>query len=54
MKPPPDMPTPNPRPFKPRLVLISGEGGGLRASLPPNRILGSEPRVVGGFRLTDR
>jgi len=54
MKPPPDMQTPHPRPAKPRLVLISGDGDGLRASLPPNRILGSEPRMVGGFRLTDR
>jgi len=54
MNPPPDMPAPAPLPAKPRLVLISGEGGDLSASLPPNRILGSEPRVVGGFRLTDR
>jgi hypothetical protein len=37
-----------------RLVLISGEGAGGSASAPPLRIVDSEPRLQGGFRLTDR
>jgi hypothetical protein len=38
-----------------RLVLISNGAPQLSAAaLPPLRIVGSEPRVSGGFCLTDR
>ena len=37
----------------PRLVLISADSEPLQAQ-QPNRILGSEPRLTGNFRLTDR
>ena len=37
-----------------RLVLISSDGDGALAAAPPVRILGSEPRLRGSFRLTDR
>ena len=37
-----------------RLVLISGDGHSAHTSIPPVRILDSEPRMPGGFRLTDR
>lgn len=37
-----------------RLRLISGEEDPDRDSHPPVRILGSEPRLRGAFRLTDR
>jgi hypothetical protein len=37
-----------------RLVLISSNGPAVSASTPPLRIVGTEPRASGGFRLTDR
>ena len=37
-----------------RLVLISGDGRSAQTSIPPVRIIDSEPRMPGGFRLTDR
>jgi hypothetical protein len=37
-----------------RLVLISSDGDGGRPPAPPVRIVDSEPRLRGGFRLTDR
>ena len=37
-----------------RLVLISSNGPAATASTPPLRIVGTEPRASGGFRLTDR
>lgn len=37
-----------------RLVVISAEAEGARATGPPVRIVGSEPRMRGSFRLTDR
>jgi hypothetical protein len=37
-----------------RLVLISSDGDSVRPSAPPLRIVDSEPRLRGGFRLTDR
>jgi hypothetical protein len=36
-----------------RLVLISSNGPAV-SSTPPLRIVGTEPRASGGFRLTDR
>ena len=46
-------------PIRQRLVLISGDGddsaeGSERADSAQLRIVGSEPRMRGGFRLTDR
>ena len=37
-----------------RLVLISADGHGAHTSVPPVRIIDSEPRLRGSFRLTDR
>ena len=37
-----------------RLVLISSNGPAVAGSTPPLRIVGTEPRASGGFRLTDR
>jgi hypothetical protein len=37
-----------------RLRLISGDAQSTRDSRPPLRIVGSEPRLRGAFRLTDR
>ena len=38
-----------------RLVLISGDGShSAHTSVPPVRIIDSEPRLSGSFRLTDR
>jgi len=42
------------RPQAMRLVLISAGDEAARASGPPVRIVGSEPRLRGSFRLTDR
>lgn len=45
-----------PAPPRQRLVLISGEGDDAVESpdATPLRIVGSEPRFQGGYRLTDR
>ena len=45
--------SPSPR-GRVRLRLISGDAKPDRDSHPPLRILGSEPRLRGAFRLTDR
>jgi hypothetical protein len=37
-----------------RLVLITNNAPVPSAQRPPLRIVGSEPRISGGFRLTDR
>ena len=37
-----------------RLVLITSNATARATQRPPLRIVGSEPRVGGGFRLTDR
>jgi hypothetical protein len=38
----------------PRLVLISAEEPDPQQAQQPVRIIGSEPRLTGNFRLTDR
>jgi hypothetical protein len=37
-----------------RLVLIRSDRDDVRTEEPPLRIVDSEPRLQGGFRLTDR